>query len=76
MTELPLPRAVTSATLHHLEQLIDGSSFGSILLDPAGTILWSNAAAPTMHGVEKTADLGANADGALMPRRLPCRRSG
>ena len=62
MTELSLPHAVTSATLHHLEQLIDGASFGSILLDPAGTILWSNAAARAMHGVDKTADLGANAD--------------
>ena len=62
LTELPLPRAVTSATLYHLEQLIDGASFGSILIDPAGVILWSNAAARTMHGVATTADLGATAD--------------
>ena len=62
MTELPLPRAVTSATLHHLEQLIDGASFGSILFDPSGAILWSNAAAREMHGVATTADLGATAD--------------
>jgi PAS domain S-box-containing protein len=57
-----LPHAVSSATLAHLEQLIDGLTTGAVLLDTTGAILWANAAARAMHGVETTEQLGATAD--------------
>ncbi len=57
-----LPHAVSGATLAHLEQLIDGFTAGAILIDTAGAILWANAAARAMHGMEHTEQLGATAD--------------
>ena len=58
----PLPRSLAGNTLVHLEQLIGGLSAGVILIDLAGSIIWANNAALTMHGAEKLGDLGGTAD--------------
>lgn len=57
-----LPKAISGATLVHLEQLIDGFTAGAILMDPSGVIIWSNTAARAMHGVATTEELGRTAD--------------
>jgi PAS domain S-box-containing protein len=48
--------------MRHLEQLIDGLTAGVILIDLAGTIVWCNDAALTMHGLDRAEDLGGTAD--------------
>lgn len=53
---------IAGSTLRHLEQLIGDLTAGIILIDLAGTIVWANEAALTMHGVRQMADLGTNAD--------------
>lgn len=58
----PLPTSLAGGTLRHLEQLIDGLTAGVILIDLSGSIVWCNDAALSMHGVEKTGDLGGTAD--------------
>jgi PAS domain-containing protein len=42
-----------TADLRHLRQIIAGLDEGVILIDPDETLLWANAAALAMHGVER-----------------------
>jgi len=58
----PLPQILAGDTLRHLEQLIGEMTAGVILIDLAGTILWANEAALTMHGIDSLEGLGGNAD--------------
>ena len=51
----------TETSRRQLQQIITGLSDGVILLDLDQTIVWANDAALAMHGIERIADLGANA---------------
>ncbi|MDJ0275358.1 PAS domain S-box protein [Sphingomonas sp. 2R-10] len=51
-----------TADLRHLRQIIAGLDEGVILIDPDQSLLWANAAALAMHGVDDIADLGATVD--------------
>ncbi len=51
-----------TADLRHLRQIIAGLDEGVILIDPDQTLLWANAAALAMHGVDDSAGLGATVD--------------
>ncbi len=51
-----------SADLRHLRQIIAGLDEGVILVDPDQSILWANAAALAMHGVDAVEDLGWTVD--------------
>lgn len=51
-----------TADLRHLRQIIAGLDEGVILIDPDETLLWANAAALAMHGVERLEDLGDTVD--------------
>ncbi|WP_266183275.1 helix-turn-helix transcriptional regulator [Dyella humicola] len=44
-----------------LQQIIAGLTEGILLLDPDHSIVWANETALAIHGVDKLADLGANA---------------
>src|SRR6185312_15697159 len=55
-------RTMPNPSLHHLEQLMESLLEGVILMDPTGVILGANAAALTMHGIERVEDLGETAD--------------
>jgi len=60
------PAALSSlretADLRHLRQIVAGLDEGVILIDPDQSLLWANAAALAMHGVETVDDLGATVD--------------
>lgn len=45
---------------HQLEQLIAGLAEGVVVIDPDRSIVWANNMALEIHGVETTAELGAN----------------
>ncbi len=51
-----------TADLRHLRQIIAGLDEGVILIDPDQTLLWANAAALAMHGVDDSAGLGGTVD--------------
>lgn len=51
-----------SVDLRHLRQIITALDEGVMLIDPDQTILWANAAALGMHGVEAVEDLGTTVD--------------
>jgi len=51
-----------TADLRHLRQIIAGLDEGVILIDPDQSLLWANAAALAMHGVDDIAALGASVD--------------
>ena len=51
-----------SAGLRHLRQIIAGLDEGVMLVDPDQSILWANAAALGMHGVDSIEDLGSDVD--------------
>ena len=80
MTAAPALKSLRdSADLRHLRQIIAGLDEGVILIDPDQSILWANAAALAMHGVDAVEDLGATVDayrqndttpGALTPSDL------
>jgi PAS domain S-box-containing protein len=44
-----------------LQQIIAGLTEGILLIDPDHSIVWANETAMAIHGVDKLADLGANA---------------
>ena len=54
--------SIVGSTLRHLEELVGAMTGGVILIDLSGAILWANEAALTLHGITKTAELGATAD--------------
>lgn len=58
----PLVRVLATNTLTHIEQLIGGMNTGVVLIDLAGTIIWANQAALTMHGVRSLTELGGTVD--------------
>ena len=63
MTAAPALKSLRdSADLRHLRQIIAGLDEGVILIDPDQSILWANAAALAMHGVDAVEDLGATVD--------------
>ena len=45
-----------------LQQIIAGMTEGIILIDPDGTLSWTNEAALQMHGVEAVQELGRNVE--------------
>ncbi|WP_315763784.1 PAS domain S-box protein [Sphingomonas sp. Y38-1Y] len=51
-----------TADLRHLRQIVAGLDEGVILIDPDETLLWANAAALAMHGVDRLEDLGRDVD--------------
>jgi PAS domain S-box-containing protein len=51
----------TETNRRQLQQIIAGLSDGVILLELDQTILWANAAALAMHGVNEISELGTNA---------------
>jgi PAS domain S-box-containing protein len=51
-----------TADLRHLRQIIAGLDEGVILIDPDQSLLWANAAALAMHGVDDIGGLGATVD--------------
>lgn len=62
MNAQTLRHAISGATLSHMEQLLQGLAIGAVLVDPAGTILWSNTAAHRMHGIAGGDELGTSID--------------
>ena len=62
MNTQTLRHAISGATLSHMEQLLQGLAIGAVLVDSAGTILWSNAAAHRMHGIADGDGLGSSVD--------------
>ncbi len=62
MASQALHHAISGATLSHMEQLLQGLAIGAVLVDPAGTILWSNAASHRMHGIAGNDGLGSSVD--------------
>lgn len=55
-------RPIPNPSLHHLEQLMESLLEGVILMDPTGVMLGANAAALTMHGIERVEEFGETAD--------------
>ncbi|USI72579.1 helix-turn-helix transcriptional regulator [Sphingomonas morindae] len=49
--------------LRHLRQIIGGLDEGVILIDPDESLLWANAAALRMHGVDRLEALGGDVRG-------------
>ncbi len=63
MTLVPILKSLRdSADLRHLRQIIAGLDEGVILIDPDQSILWANAAALAMHGVDSIEEIGTNVD--------------
>ncbi len=62
MAESPFKTLRETVDLRHLRQIIVGLDEGVILIDPDQSLLWANAAALAMHGVDDVADLGATVD--------------
>jgi PAS domain S-box-containing protein len=58
-----------------LQQIVAGVSEGIIIIDPDRTIVWANDAALAMHGADKLADLGKNAEAYRKRFRLRYRNN-
>src|SRR5918998_1336713 len=58
IARVPPPPAAQS----QLEQIVSGLTEGVILIEPNHRVVWANAAALDMHGVNTLADLGSTVD--------------